>query len=204
MVMIHKAHAIDTSNLINQLLDAGIIQFGRFRQENRIVPFRFIFDYLTAYPELLSQIATVGEQRISGNPIDRLIAAPDSMALGVAFSLKSGVPLVYSKGIGGSIAHDLVGAYDSGHSTILVTMELLNTSPLESLIKNCEHVGLRIQGILTLLNFSTRIPNLPVLAILDFADVIHNLTKSGMLPRGQADEVLMWLATNLRQGEAAP
>lgn len=190
--------------LINQLLDVGIIQFGRFWQENQIVPFRFISDYLPAYPELLSQIATIGEQRISGDPIDRLIASPDSMAFGVALSLKSGVPLIYSKGVGEPIAHDLVGAYDSGHRAVLITTGLTNTAPIESLIKNSEQVGLRIQRILTLLNFSIRIPNIPVLAILDFADVVDNLSKSGMLPHGQADEVLMWLATNLRQVEAVP
>ncbi len=185
---------VNLHTLIEQLLDTGLIQFGRFQEGQEFVPFRFTPDYLPAYPKLLSQIAIAARSQIDEYRVDRILAATDSMPFGVALGLETKLSLVYSKGQGAITAYDLVGAYNSGHNALLVATTLAEDQPLQPLIKKAEQVGLNIQGVLTLFNLETqaRFTNIPVMTVFSIIEVITHLTNLGRLPPGQAETVYAW------------
>lgn len=192
--------------IIKMLVDDGLIQFGRFQQGNSFIPFRLMLEYLPAYPQLLSQIADVVYQQISGLGVDRLVATADSLPLGVALSLKSGISLVYSKGQDEAAVYDLVGAYNSGHKALLVITTLTTIGDLETIIKKAEQVGLSIQEILTLVDLEREVvdTDLPVITVLKITQIIDALTQANELTTGQAGAVYEWLGLSLRPSAARP
>src|SRR5690349_104106 len=114
--------------LVTLLMDAGLLQFGSFIEQGKETPFRANFEMMPSYPDVLSQVANELARLIPRgaeddavtpeNTIDHLLCTWDSLPLGVALSLRTNVPLVYSRGSSAEPVHDLVGAYDIGHPAV--------------------------------------------------------------------------------------
>lgn len=179
------------------LLDCGLLQFGRFGD----APLCFHPGLLPSFPQLLQELAVLAASQVTD--VDRLLAAPDALALGTALALQTGVPLVYSRGTNDAIVSDLVGAYDIGHPTLLLCCELNDESELLELARRAHSVGLEVTAALALLGDGRDcLGHLPLVSLFSLPDVVDQLVADGALPAGQATLVRRWLIS--RQGAAAP
>ena len=178
--------------LLETFIEAGLLQFGLFGEEES--PIRMNLHLLPAYPDILAQIAETALHHIDHNHIERLVCDAKSLPFGVATSLRSGIPLVYSLGSDQPGVFDLVGAYDVGHPTLLLTNTWRGNADGVALIKKARAVGLNINTVLTVFDYGKRsTDSLEVRALLRLADIIPQLVESGELPPGQAQAIAQWL-----------
>lgn len=183
--------------LSRRVLAAGLIQFGYFEPSLTTnsplgtgAPVRSLFGLIVSYPDLLADCARALWALASAHgTYQRLLCPADSVALGTAITLYSGVPLVYSRGRGEDAVFDLVGAYDIGHPALLIA----HTIDLDAvtLIAKARRVGLEIGTCATLLDTGrVHMPDGIVShALFPMAAWADYLEAEGDLPRGQADAI---------------
>jgi hypothetical protein len=190
--------------LVTLLMDAGLLQFGSFIVNGEDRPFRANLEMLPSYPDVLSQATeelallmpgSVGDNSAPDEPhVDHLLCTWNSLPLAVTLSLRTGVPLVYSRGSSAEPVHDLVGAYDIGHPAVLFTNVFDDAEPIERLAASGRRVGLDVGLMLTLLDIGVAtIDGIRRLALLRLPDVVADLLEAGMLPGGQGRAVLDWI-----------
>ncbi|MCU0511277.1 MAG: hypothetical protein MUE40_01775 [Anaerolineae bacterium] len=177
-------------NLARALVAYGLLEAGLFTQGEQVLPLRLRLELLPAAPALLAHIAELALPLVG--PVERLVCLPDALPLGVAISLKSGLPLVYSRGRGESPVLDLVGSYDVGHPALL----LMNTPPavatLLEMQRRAATVGLEIGRGLALLAPAAAPGEdspLPVVPLLTLAQVVADLQQMDWLTAGQAQAI---------------
>lgn len=181
--------------LAQGLIDAGLIQFGWFRQGGETVPVSLHLDMLSSYPDLLELAAREAQVLAAGVNANRLLCAADSLPFGVAYSLHSGIPLVYSRGSGDAPVYDLVGAYDIGHPALLLANVVGFGDDLQPLISMARRVGLETHTLLTIVECRPIQPNgIAVLPLLRLADITRELGETGRLAAGHARAVIDWCA----------
>ena len=169
---------------------AGLLQFGRFRRGERDVPLQTAFDMLASYPALLRDLATEGQRAISAQTYDHLLCPADAVSFGVALSLATGIPLVYSRGQGEAPVYDLVGAYDIGHPALLVAN--VWDDGAGQLVNAARRVGLEVRAALVILDTGQQQDGLACSALLHLPNILDMLVASGQLPPGLADVVRTW------------
>jgi hypothetical protein len=176
-----------SSSLAEDLLRAGLVQFGLFGEDE---PVRVRLDLLPSYPDLLRQCAVAAAAILTDIACDRLVCLPQAIAFGVAVSLETGIPLVYSSGSGAPPALDLVGAYDVSHPAVLIALvHDHNESHLEALAKAAGQVGLEVTQWLSLINQGGN--GKP--AVLRLDQMVDEYVEKGLLPPDQARSVLAWI-----------
>lgn len=180
--------------LAQTLLDHGLIQFGWFQRHGARLPFALDFELLASYPALLARIAAEAQAALADIQVTRLVCPAAALPLGVAYALRSGVPLVYSRGTSEQPVFDLIGAYDIGHPTLLLA-NALDHEPLH-LIAEARRVGLDIRTALILLELRPLPPTagLRVVPLLRMADVVDEAAAQGRLAPTHAQAVLDWIA----------
>jgi hypothetical protein len=176
--------------LLEQIMEAGLLQFGLFQRGSSHTPLQTAFEMLASYPGLLRDITGEGHRMIGEQHFDHLLCTHDAVPFGVALSLATGIPLVYSRGRGEAPVHDLVGAYDIGHPALLVAN--VWDDGAERLAAAGRRVGLEVRAGLAVLDIGTQPHNLIFTALLRLPDVLETLVASGQLPQGQADVVKSW------------
>ena len=179
-----------------RLIHAGLIQFGAFPRNGDVIPFDLALPLVASYPDLLRDLANTAAERLDGVPMTRLLATSEAVPFGVALSLRLGVPLVYSKGMGSSPVDDLVGAYDIGHPALLVTNSVGFDHSVEALVKGARRVGLEVHTLVTLLE--GRPPALEelgvnVISLARLGDLVDQLLATGDIPRRQAALIHQWI-----------
>jgi len=175
--------------LAQRLMDTGLIQFGWFQNGGATQPFALSLDMLASYPDILDQAASQAEAILSSLQVTRLICTTNAVPFGVAVSLRTGIPLVYSRGAGEAPVFDLIGAYDIGHPTLLLTNSLgWNDSPT-TLIKGACRVGLEVHTALPILEVRSEPSDFSVKPLLRLADMVNELD----LPPHHAQAVLQWI-----------
>lgn len=193
------------NKLTGLMLEAGLLQFGWFEPEG--IPLRLSLEMLPAYPDILAQIVAEGMKHTSN--MNRLVCTIDALPLGVGLSLKTNIPLVYSRGSGEAPYHDLVGAYDIGHPALLLVNALDNTESTTKLIHKARSVGLQIQYIVAIMDLGIPeiAPDIEVYTLLSLENEIQALIAEGRLASGQGQAVLNWLkesANRRHPGSEAP
>ena len=179
-------------DLVDHFLDAGILQFGLFGTDE--APFKLNLQLLPAYPGILEQIAAEAQTDFQDLSINRLVCAADALPFGVAASLKTGIPLVYSLGSTLPGVHDLVGAYDVGHPVLLLVNTWTANSEVTSLIDKAGTVGLKIITVLAIMDCGGKPPgDIEGRALMKLTDVVARLADEGKLPPGQGQTVIDWL-----------
>jgi len=182
--------------LTQLLLDAGLLQFGWFEG----APMQMGLEMLPSYPDILNKIADEAQAFIVKLEVqpERLIATAASVPLGVAISLRTNIPLVYSRGIGGAAVDDLVGAYDIGHPVLMVAGVIGGPSGMEEFVHTARRVGLQIQNCFGVIDLGTisleNIEALSKTALLHLPTLINGLVADGYLPEGQAEAVQKWIS----------
>ena len=180
------------------LLECGLLQFGLFGED----PLCFHHELLPSFPELLQELAELVATHVSG--VDRLLAAPGALAWGTAVALETDLPLVYSRGRNEASVYDLVGAYDIGHPTLLLTCDLNDGSELLALVKRAHTVGLEVKaGVLLLGDGRDCLGSIPLTSLFSLPQVVPQLVDEGTLPAGHGAKVQRWLLSR-RRGAAAP
>ncbi|MGQ9887731.1 MAG: hypothetical protein ACUVSX_04490 [Aggregatilineales bacterium] len=179
-----------TTDLGNDLVRAGLVQFGWYTPNGQ--PYRLHLSMLPSYPDILRQAAAQLAQAVRG--ADRLLAAADSIPLGVAVSLHTRIPLVYIQQ-GSSVAHTFVGAYDIGHPTVLIVNDLSDWDTIVDLARSARQVGLEIKSVVALI--ICRAPNsaheLAASGIVSLENLTTTMADNGKLPSHHAQAVLAWL-----------
>ncbi|MCU0465879.1 MAG: hypothetical protein MUF38_15085 [Anaerolineae bacterium] len=144
------------------------------------------FDMLPSYPALLASIGTAVMPLI-GDDIERLVCPSDSVALGVAVSLVTGLPLVWHTGVMGTPTQNFVGAYDIDHPTLLVrlTDSVPDKTELDTFIREAGQVGLTVVQQVALLGDKN---NSAVL--VDLHDAVWARVNAGKLPAALAETAI--------------
>ena len=179
------------SDLIALLMETGLIQFGSFPRDGAFVPVQFHFEMLASYPDVLD--AVVGEMSRSISPVDRLVCTSDAVPLGVALALKTGIPLIYSRGGEKEAVYDLVGAYDIGHPAVFITT-VTGVADHRSLLTSVRRVGLDVRSMIALVDLGTG-SELPMTALFRLKDIVDALLERNAVPKGQAAAVKGWIET---------
>lgn len=176
------------------LVQAGLVQFGWYTPDD--APYRFHLQMLPSYPDILRLFVDAGAAAARG--ADRLLAAADAVPFGVALSLATGVPLVYSQGAAAAAVHDLIGAYDIGHPALLVTNHLDDWDSAAALAAEARQVGLAVHSVLALAIGRTppAVDGLQVTGLVHLDDLVRRLAEQGELPAQHARAVLNWLQTH--------
>lgn len=181
------------SDLLQSLVEAGLLQFGRFTRDDSIAPVQFHLEMLASYPDVLNAAAEGLSQNLP--PVERLLCIPDALPLGVAIALKTGVPLVYSRGGDQEPVHDLVGAYDIGHPAVLVA-NVGGNAISTHLLASARRVGLNVQSMAAVIDLGVG-SEMPLTALLHLPQVVDALVERGVLPQGQAMAVKAWIEAQI-------
>jgi hypothetical protein len=174
------------------LFEAGLVLFGWFESDQR--PFRFEFDYLPAYPELLQALSHQTQSILDFGPsVERIVSSPEALPLGLALSLETGLPLVYSRSRGDTL--DLIGAYNTGSTAALLTTA--NSNVTNKLLSRCREVGLEMQFGIALVEIEKGAKSevFPIRTLLSLDDIVQHLCSTGYVSPGQAAAVQDWLRT---------
>jgi hypothetical protein len=182
------------------LAEAGLLQFGSFYVDGVESPVQTYLDMLPSYPDVLRELVQVMAPLVP--KVDYLLAAADSVPLGVALSLQGDVPLVYSRGTDDPAVFDLVGAYDIGHPAALVTNVFGDNDSTLKLAKKSEGVGLEIRRAVCVLNLRARLFSaFPVTALLSLDDLLDDFVRTRVLPERESRAVRAWLRRGCRTCE---
>jgi hypothetical protein len=175
------------ADLVELLLETGILQFGRFAHAK---PYQLQWPLLPSYPDVLHMLVDLASDEVG--TVDHLVCALDSLPLALGLSLQTQIPLVYSRDSGLPPAHDLVGAYDIGHPAVLIANQF--SPDLPGLIQRAGIVGLEINRMLVIMDEGIW-PHAEqsVVSLLQLPVVIDQLVQVGRLPPGQADAVRAWI-----------
>lgn len=185
-------------NLLDQLMSAGLIQFGWFAADGQTEPVRFQLEMLASYPDILIEVADRLAQRLPR--AERLLSPADAVPLATAVAVKAGIPLVYSQGGESEPAFDLVGAYDIGHPAVLVT-SVSGYALHTRLLETARRVGLNVHAYAAIIDLGMA-SSLPVVSLFQMTEVLSGLHAGGVIPAGQAEAVESWLIR--RPGSTAP
>lgn len=186
--------------LAERLFNSGLLQFGRFETAD-YRPFALNLDVLPSYPDALRLLASSVGELVANTRIDRFLCSEDSISLGVASSLHTGIPLVYSRGANTTSPFDLVGAYDIGHPTALLTNTIPTKPDIGSIITNARRVGLEVNLWIAIidLQISRQPDDLPTRSLLRLSDAVADLLHDQTLPVGQAQAVSEWISRHNRE-----
>lgn len=192
-----------TAQLIQQLTSAGLVQFGSFQHGAEERPFLLDLKMLPSYPPVLDSIIQALAKHLPDSAPDYLVTPAQSVALAAGLSLRSQIPLVYSRGSGEAPVTDLVGAYDIGHPAVMIVDVLDNDAALAPLIQGMRRVGLNVAQVIAVIDTgmsSLEVDGLEdIRALLTLSEIAAHLREAGELPAGQQQAVQAWIeAISLR------
>ena len=173
-------------NLGDTFLNNGLLEIGLFQTDDTRMSYRLRLDLLPAYPGVLGACATQVADRLMG--VDRLVCPSDSVPLGVAVSLQTKIPLVYSRGKGEAPVQDWVGAYDVGHPAALLCHTLPNHETFALWHKQLTSVGLQLIQVIAIVEMKRLTIDLPTHALFRLDDWLRLPPEN--LPAGAAKTML--------------
>ena len=148
---------------------------------------------LASYPAALEAVIMAAQVAVQGVIFDRLLCPFDALPFGVALGLRTGVPLVYSRGSAEQPVSDLIGAYDIGHPALLLTNSVGWEAHPDHLIKGAKRVGLETHTLLTILETRPVTEGVKVVPLLRLSDMVGELEAVGRIPARHAQIVRDWL-----------
>lgn len=170
----------DLNGLYGRLLHDGLVQFGTFDG----APYLLNTGLLPSYPAALASLAERAAPLIERSaPVDRLVCTADAWPIGMALSLRSNLPLVYSLGTDAAGVHDLIGAYDMGHPACLLVNVWDGDAALAGLIDKARRVGLMIGAVVALFGWAERpLDGAAVHVLVDLPQMARVLADAGEIP----------------------
>lgn len=185
-----------TQSLIDALYRTGLVQFGLFEPGGR--PVQANLTWLPSYPDVLAEGGRLLAHHIDTGAAERLLVLHDALPLGTASALACGVPMTYSLGTDRPGVHDIVGAYDIGHPTVLVINQWDPETALRvnGLVRKAATVGLDVQRIVALIDMApqTSVKDIELQSVVRLDELARYLHAAGKLPMGQMRAIEDWLA----------
>jgi len=176
-------------DLLEAVLNAGLFQLGSFQHADGHIPYRLRLDLLPSYPPVLAQSAKALAALIEPKP-SRLVCTSDAIALATVVSQLLAIPLVVHSGKLGQPAHNLVGAYDVGHTATLIS---LNTDHepdfIKRLIAEAAGVGLHIYQWVSLIGTGP-VNELRHVAVIELRDMAEYLIERGEVSAQMASAII--------------
>lgn len=168
-----RSHTMEM--LIEVLLNAGLLHYGRFQVANgQFASYRLALEYLPGHPDLLNALALHAAQQLAQQKrsFDFLLSTPEATPLGVATALTSGFPLLTSSRAGES-QYDFHGAFDTYHPVAVISNDLEDHSP-QAFSDSARRSGLQPVFYLALVGTPKRRESaaLPTKSLLDINTVI--------------------------------
>jgi hypothetical protein len=139
---------------------------------------------------LLHELAQFAAERVAEQKPSRLLCLADALPIGLAVSLYMQIPLVYSATKHGAPATTLIGAYDIGHSAVLLMNTSASLPEALKLQQVAEQVGISVVQKLAILDLGN---HQDVQSLLHLPDLVAELAHDGAIPHGQAQAVLHWV-----------
>lgn len=174
----------------DQLFTRGMIQFGRFRQENSVALMRMQLEFAASYPQFLNDLADEMLSLLDIKGFERLVSTIDAVPLASLLSVKTGVPLVYSRGSGNFTSADLIGAYYVGHPACLVLLDGQGAQQHMALwIKNALAAGLQIECVVGVIGEPTR-SAVAANYLFTTRDLLQSLSDQRLVPPHVVQSVL--------------
>jgi orotate phosphoribosyltransferase len=189
-------------SLALRLVEAGLIQFGRFAQlDNSIWPVQVRLSWLPSYPDLLREVAAALAALLDGLPADRLLTTPEAIPLGTALSLHTGLPMTYAPVTARNRPAALVieGAYDVGHPTVLLADILTDAEQARQLIELARHVGLDVSSVLVAFDVGRgahrqlHAAGYQVRCLLTLSDLLAPFVERGLITDSLRATIQRWL-----------
>ncbi len=183
------------NKLADRLIDAGLIQFGAFARGGEMLPVDLHLSMIGSYPDLLDELAALTAEIVRGAEASHLLSTGDAIPFGTALSLRTRIPLVYSRSGGEAAVFDLVGAYDIGHPALLIANSVGFKASPTALVQSARRVGLEIHTLVAILEARAEPPppDVDVVSLFRLRDIVGAMAASGALPDGQARRVLGWI-----------
>jgi hypothetical protein len=174
-----------SSDLTEAFLEAGLIQFGRFDSH----PFKLNLELLPSYPDLLVRVAAALQPHIGS--VERLLATFDAVSLGAVLATQAAIPLVYSRGTQQPAVQDLVGAYDVGHPTALITLVWWDDPQIGAFTERARRVGLDVRTVVTVIDCTRR--STAVHSLLRLEGLVAQLVVEGRLRSNFGQSIIQHL-----------
>jgi orotate phosphoribosyltransferase len=190
-------------DLTLKLARAGLIQFGRFVQpDDSVWPLAVNLRWLPSYPALLDETAAALQPLLIDVSADRLLTTADALPIGVALSLRAGLPLVYPYGEvrDYTAAFAIEGAYDVGHPTLLLSDVLIDAAQANRITAVARRVGLDVHAVLAVIDLGLgareelESAGYAVRFALALREMLPTLADEGFLPPAMRQTVEAWLA----------
>jgi orotate phosphoribosyltransferase len=197
-------------SLALRLVEAGLIQFGRFAQpDGSCWPVQVRLRWLPSYPVLLREVAAALADLLDGLDVDRLLSTPAAIPLGTALSLHTDLPMTYAlEGIHDRPAAFVIeGAYDVGHPTLLLTDVLATADQAEHLIALGSHTGLEVHTVLAAFDLGIggrgrlEVAGYQVVSLMTLPALLDPFAQAGLVPAPLRASIERWLATTARATE---
>lgn len=190
-----------TTQISRLLLEAGLLQFGRFNTAHAPTPFLLSLEMLPSYPHVLRTVVGVARPLLSPFRVDHLLCTLDAIPFGVGLSLETNIPLIYSRGLSESPARALAGAYDIGHPAILVTNILSDFKSLSQIVSDARRVGLEAHAVLAIvdLGITSLLQDMQVVSLVRLPDLVAHLALTDQLPPDQGRAILSWIIAHSQE-----
>lgn len=177
-------------DLADAILDAGLLQLGAFQQEDAHKPYCLHFNMLPSYPVVLGMAASAVKELIDGAP-SRLVCTSDALALATLVSQTLAIPLVVHSGRLGHPAHNLIGAYDVGHSATLISLTTNQDAGfIKRLVGEAAGVGLNISQWVSLISILRPVNEIRHVAAIELRDMAEALVNRGEVSAQMASHIL--------------
>lgn len=174
----------------DQLFTCGLIQFGRFQQTNSVALMRMQLEFAASYPQFLNDLADEMLSLLDIRRFERLVSTIDAVPLASLLSVKTGVPLIYSRGSGNFTSADLIGAFYVGHPACLVLLDDQAAQPHMALwINNALAAGLQIEHVVGVIGEPEK-SAVTANYLFTPRDLVLSLLDQRLLPQQVAQSVL--------------
>ncbi len=192
-----------SDNLALALAQQGLIQFGRFAQDDGAIwPVAVRLLWLPSCPVLLRDTAAALRSLVRELDADRLLTTVDAIPLGTALALSTEIPMTYPYGEvrDYTAAYAIEGAYDVGHPTVLLADVLIDAAQAEQITALARRVGLDVHTVLAVLDIGLgareRLEALGygVRTVFTLREMLPVLEARDLLPPIMRQTVTTWLS----------
>jgi orotate phosphoribosyltransferase len=136
----------------------------------------------------------------------------DATPVGVALSLRTGLPMVYPYGEvrDYTAAFAIEGAYDVGHPTLLLSDVLLDAPQANAITALARRVGLEVQTVLAVIDLGLgarrelREAGYAVRAVFTLAEMLAVFESAGLLPPALRAVVAAWIEAANAENKTPP
>jgi hypothetical protein len=175
----------DAGQFIRNLWQAGLIQAGSFGSS----PFQARMELLPSYPELMRAVADIWIEHVRILQPERLLAVHEAAVLAGIVSVATSIPLVVHTGLGGTPVQKVIGAYDVGHPTVLLSLTPPDARSQQ--LTEASQVGLDVIARLSV--FSSVDVASPDHAAVTLAQVLEVMATHALIPSAMLKHLRDWI-----------